>query len=156
MPQTLTRWLRQAVTSACSDRRIEDPVLIEKIIEIAQEYRARPVVAAEETWRHPAIQMVRRVTGQIVDAVLITDVIRKVGGHTEDELKACYREWRWRNYRAGALGWLDWLETGIPERKQDPQGQRPNGRPSERTRGLGQEIVYERSQAEFPAHLVTD
>jgi len=149
--QTLDRFTRLEIEGTLREFGIEDKALAEKLTEVAYRVRAFQVspAAPRPTWEHPAVQMVKRIMGQRVDAIMIPDVIRAVADKPEKQVAECYREWC-KRYRSGTYGWLDWLEHGIPDR------QKPNGRPSERARGLGQEIVYERSQAEFPAHLVTD
>ena len=74
---------------------------------------------------HPAVLLVKRVTGRNPPKALYDKVIAIAGDAPDGERAAdCYRAWCERGYNPNALTWLtEWYATGIP-------GRNGNGRPS--------------------------
>jgi len=67
--------------------------------------------------KHPAILMVKGITGKYPNRTLWDDIIKQVGDHPDGEkAAACYRAWVTKGYNASALTWLtEWYKTGIPK-----------------------------------------
>jgi hypothetical protein len=67
--------------------------------------------------KHPAILMVKGITGKYPNKTLWDDIIKQVGDHPDGEkAAACYKAWVTKGYNASALTWLtDWYKTGIPK-----------------------------------------
>lgn len=117
MTQTLTRKVRHGVKALLSERGIQDEILVEKLSELFIELKNEPFINANPApWAHPKIQLVKRLTGHKVDTLLIPEVIQRLEPFAEEQITAVVREWKWRAYNSAALGWIDWLEKGIPQR----------------------------------------
>lgn len=114
----LTRMIRQRVNATLAERGVSDTVLLEKLCELAMEIRAAPA-AEEDSWRHPAVQLVRRLTGNRVPSILIQEVVAKLKDQPETAVIAALTEWTKRGYNPAAYGWLDWVATGAPERNHE-------------------------------------
>jgi len=67
--------------------------------------------------KHPAILMVKGITGRYPNKTLWDDIIKQVGDHPDGEnAAACYKAWVTKGYNASALTWLtEWYKTGIPK-----------------------------------------
>ena len=66
--------------------------------------------------KHPAILMVKGITGKYPNKTLWDDIIKQVGDHPDGEkAAACYKAWVTKGYNASALTWLtDWYKNGVP------------------------------------------
>lgn len=66
---------------------------------------------------HPAIQLVKQLTGYYPRRILYDEIIQVMGGHPNfPKAKACALEWAKRGYRADNHNWVfDWYVNGITE-----------------------------------------
>lgn len=76
---------------------------------------------------HPAIRLVKQLTGYYPRRILYDDIIAALGEHPDfPKAKACALEWAKRGYRADNHNWVfDWYVNGIPERNVN--GKSSNG-----------------------------
>lgn len=91
----------------------------------------RPTRADPRT-KHPAIALVKGITGRNPSKALYDDIIRTIGDQPRGEdAAACYREWITRGYNPASLKWLtEWYQNGIPAQGGNGNGSGSRASPS--------------------------
>ena len=79
---------------------------------------------ADARSKHPAVLLVKGITGRNPPKALYDKVILIAGEHPDGERAAdCYRVWCERGYNANALTWLtEWYVVGVPGRNGNGYG----------------------------------
>jgi len=136
MAQTSARDLRSKINHALSERFITDPVLSERLFEIATEYRSLPQSDPDDAWRHPIVRLVKELTGNKVPPAIIKVITSKYADRAPADVERCVIAWNMRGYNPQGYGWLEWLDSGIPEREIRTNATKPNaGRSGARVHG---------------------
>lgn len=107
----LEGFARRGFDRILEERGITDDVLLEKLIAFGWEVRQFQANAPAEApkWMHPAIQMIKRISGKRVPAVNIDDVIALVGESPDEaEYMRAFKDWAGKGKDAADLTWLKW------------------------------------------------
>ena len=109
----LESFARRGFDRILEERGIDDDVLLEKLIEhgwAIRQFQAN-APAQQPRWMHPAIQMVKRISGKRVPTVNIEDVIALVGEAPDvSEYERAFKDWAGKGKDPADLTWLKWAK----------------------------------------------
>jgi hypothetical protein len=100
------------------------PAQPEPVVVVVQEPEPKRASRADPRTKHPAISLVKGITGRNPNRAMYDSIIETVGDKPRGEDAAiCYREWIKRGYNPNALTWLtEWYSNGIPTNGHGPRG----------------------------------